>query len=69
MAKKGKLEEILRKYESDLLEDRIKGQLADVTFRRDLLSENDLRQQSSEFVRLFRTDCKTSEAIRLCLAG
>lgn len=54
MAEKSKLEEILRKYESDLLKHWIKEQLADVTFRRDLLSENDLRQQSSEFVRLFR---------------
>lgn len=51
---KSKLGEILRKYESELLEHWLKEQLAAVTFRRDLVSEDQLRQQSTEFVRLFR---------------
>jgi len=51
---KSKLGEILRKYESDLLEDWMKEQLAAVTLRRDLLSDAQLREQCSEFVRLFR---------------
>ncbi|MCA1961901.1 MAG: STAS domain-containing protein [Desulfomonile sp.] len=51
---KGKLEEILRKYESELLEQWMKEQPAAGTLRRDLLSEDDLRRQSSEFVHLFR---------------
>lgn len=51
---RSKLDEILRKYESELLEQWMKEQLATVEFRRDLLSENELRQQSLDFVRLFR---------------
>jgi rsbT co-antagonist protein RsbR len=49
---KGKLGEILRKYESELLEQWVKEQLSSVTLRRDLISEAQLREQSSEFVRL-----------------
>jgi rsbT co-antagonist protein RsbR len=51
---KSKLGEVLRKYESEVLGHWIKEQLANVTFRTDLISEAQLREQSSEFVRLFR---------------
>lgn len=51
---KSKLAEILRNYESDLVEHWMKEQLAAGTLRRDLMSDNQLRQESSEFVRLFR---------------
>jgi len=54
MAEKSKLEEILRTNESELLDHWLKEQFAAVTLRRDLMSEDQLRQQSSEFVRLFR---------------
>ncbi|MBM3299406.1 MAG: STAS domain-containing protein [Deltaproteobacteria bacterium] len=54
MADRSKLGEILVKYESELLEHWMKEQLAAVTLRRDLMSEHELRQQSVEFVRLFR---------------
>jgi len=50
---KSKLGDILREYESELLEHWIKVQLEAVTFRRDLISEAQVRQQSSEFVNLF----------------
>lgn len=49
-----KLHEILQRYESELLEEWMKEQLEAVKLRRDPLSENELRQQSSEFIRHFR---------------
>jgi len=52
MAHKTKLGEVIRKYESELLEHWMKEQLAAVTLRRDIMSEDELRQQSSEFIRL-----------------
>ena len=49
-----RIAEILRKYEAELLADWLKEQLAAVTLRPDLMSESDLRQQSGEFMNLFR---------------
>lgn len=51
---KSKLLEILGKYQSELVEQWIREQLAAVTLRRDLLSEDQLRRQSNEFARLFK---------------
>lgn len=51
---KSKLGEILQKFESELLEQWMNEQMSTTTVRRDLMSENELRQQSMEFVRLFR---------------
>jgi rsbT co-antagonist protein RsbR len=51
---KSKLEEILRKYESELLEQWLKEQLAAITLRSDLMHQDQLRRESSDFVRLFR---------------
>lgn len=49
---KSKIPEIIKKYEKELLEDWIKGQLGARSLRPDLLKESELRQQSAEFLTL-----------------
>jgi rsbT co-antagonist protein RsbR len=49
-----RIAEILEKYEAELLADWMKEQMAAITLRPDLISESDLRQQSAEFLSLFR---------------
>jgi rsbT co-antagonist protein RsbR len=44
----------IKKYESDLLDDWVKEQVAAVTLRQDLMSKAELRKQSNEFLSLFR---------------
>ena len=44
---------IVTKYESELLSEWVKLQLADVTLRRDLLKDDELREQSRRFLGLF----------------
>lgn len=48
------LADLVRKYEGELLSDWISRQLATTSLRRDLLSDASLRDQSSEFLGLFR---------------
>ncbi|HKA56326.1 MAG TPA: STAS domain-containing protein [Candidatus Binatia bacterium] len=50
----GRILEILRKYERELLADWMEQQLAAVTLRRDLLKDTDLQEQSREFLTLVR---------------
>jgi rsbT co-antagonist protein RsbR len=74
-----RIAEILAKYEAELLADWMKEQLATVTLRPDLMREADLRQQSAEFMNLFReaaqsgnlTDIEATEwaEVREMLAG
>jgi rsbT co-antagonist protein RsbR len=74
-----RIAEILAKYEAELLADWMKEQLATVTLRPDLMREADLRQQSAEFLNLFReaaqsgnlTDIEATEwaEVREMLAG
>ena len=45
---------LVRKYESDLIDDLIKEQMAAVTLRPDLMSKPELVSQSKEFLSLFR---------------
>jgi rsbT co-antagonist protein RsbR len=47
-----RLPEIIKRREQDLLERWIKEQLSDVTMRRELVSESQLREQSREFLGL-----------------
>ena len=49
-----KLVEILQKYEEELIEHWIKEQLEAITLRRDLMADAQLREQSRQFVGLFR---------------
>ncbi|MBM4467068.1 MAG: STAS domain-containing protein [Chloroflexi bacterium] len=49
-----RIPEILVKYEEELLADWVKEQLAASTLRPDLIGERELRQQSVEFLNLFR---------------
>ena len=53
-----KILEILTKYDKELLEQWVKNQLAAVTRRKDLISDAALRQESTEFLRLFREAIK-----------
>jgi rsbT co-antagonist protein RsbR len=48
------LAELVRKHESELLTDWMSRQLAAATLRRDLLTDASLREQSAEFLGLFR---------------
>ncbi len=48
-----KLPEILARYEKEILEEWLREQLAAITLRKDLLSEADLRRESTEFLSLF----------------
>jgi rsbT co-antagonist protein RsbR len=48
------ISELVRKYEPDLLKEWLSRQLASVESRRDLISESLLRDQSTEFLGLFR---------------
>lgn len=47
-----RLNDILEKNEKEILDDWIREQLASVTLRKDLLSENELRKQSAELLGL-----------------
>jgi len=49
---KSRISKILQKYEQDLLKDWIKEQLNAITLRADLISEVDLRRESSKFLKL-----------------
>ncbi|MEP6886860.1 MAG: RsbRD N-terminal domain-containing protein [Nitrospirales bacterium] len=51
---KSRLPDILKSHESDLLKDWLKRQLSDTTLRSDLMKESELREQSTQFLRLFR---------------
>ena len=52
---KSRTAESIGRHEPDLLADWMKQQLAATTIRLDLMSEMELRTQSSQFLRLFRT--------------
>jgi len=49
-----RLGDILQRYESDLLEDWVKKQLGVVTSRPDLMTEAELRNESTRFLKLLR---------------
>ncbi|HEX2961351.1 MAG: STAS domain-containing protein [Bacteroidota bacterium] len=48
------ISDILNKKENEILNSWVKEQLQSITFRSDLMNENELRQQSGEFLNLFR---------------
>lgn len=51
---KSRIPDILKRHESDLLKDWVQQQLSDTTLRSDLMKESELREQSTQFLRLFR---------------
>jgi len=53
--------EIVKAHEADLLEEWIRDQRATLTLRGDLLSEQDLRQQSRVFLELFRAALESGD--------
>lgn len=53
------LSDLVRKYESDLLREWMTRQLAAPNLRRDLMSDASLRDQSAEFLALFRRALET----------
>lgn len=50
---KSRIPEIVKKYQTELLVDWVKEQLAANTLRQDLLKESDLQEQSEKFITLF----------------
>lgn len=54
MSTKGNLSELIKRYESEILKDWMKEQLAAVTLRADLISETELRDQSAQFLKALR---------------
>ena len=50
--------EIFTRYEKPILEDWLREQLAALTARQDLISEADLRRQSTDFLALFIPACR-----------
>lgn len=56
---KSRLAEILEKFEEEILADWVKEQLAAITYKRDLISETELRKQSTEFLKLMVTVTRT----------
>ncbi len=53
MAKAKNIQDLLRAKEKELLAAWLQAQLANITLREDLMSEEELRQQSTEFLRAF----------------
>jgi rsbT co-antagonist protein RsbR len=53
-----RMAEIFTRYEQPILEDWLREQLAALTARQDLISENELRQQSAEFLAIFTPACR-----------
>ena len=49
-----RIAKLIRNHESDLVDEWIKGQMAAVALRPELMSEGELRSQSKEFLSLFR---------------
>jgi len=52
---KTKIPEILRKHHQDVLDEWVKEQVTAATFRPDLMSEAELREQSAKFIKALRT--------------
>jgi rsbT co-antagonist protein RsbR len=52
-ANKSRIPEIVKKYQTELLADWVKEQLASNTLRQDLLKESELQEQSERFINLF----------------
>jgi rsbT co-antagonist protein RsbR len=46
--------DVLKRYESEVLEDWLRKQLGAVTSRPDLMNESELRNESTQFMKLFR---------------
>jgi rsbT co-antagonist protein RsbR len=51
-ASKSRIPDLLKRHEDDLLKEWIKLQLSAVTLRSDLMKESELREQSTQFLRL-----------------
>ena len=54
MLTKSKIPEIVQQYEEELLTDWVREQMTGGTRRDDLIRESEVREQSREFLRLFR---------------
>ncbi len=62
---RGALSDILSKNEKDLLSEWMRHQLEAVTLRRDLISEEDLRDQSFQFLRQLRAAIQRDPSVDL----
>src|SRR3954451_13612624 len=60
MMAQSRIPSILHTYEEELLEEGMREQLASDTWRADLLTESELRQQSAEFLGALRHAAKSN---------
>ncbi len=65
MSDKSQLPELVKRYESQLLTDWIKEQLAADTLRPERLSEAELRDQAAQFLKLFRQALQSGELAKI----
>ncbi|MEW6184253.1 MAG: STAS domain-containing protein [Thermodesulfobacteriota bacterium] len=63
--KANRLSEIITRYEKDLIEDWMHEQLDPSNWRKDLISENDLRRESAEFMALFTRGARSGNFMDL----
>ncbi|MEI6067181.1 MAG: STAS domain-containing protein [Methylococcaceae bacterium] len=61
--------DIFTRYEQPILEDWLREQLAALTARQDLISEADLRRQSTELFALFISACRTGSFTDISTPG
>lgn len=66
---KSRIAEVLRKFEKEILEDWTKEQLSAVTFRPDLMKEENVRQQSTEFLKLLQIATQTEDLADITTRG
>jgi rsbT co-antagonist protein RsbR len=57
----GQISSILKRFESELLEDWVKRQLGAATARPDLMKESELRQESGRFLKFLREAAQSGE--------
>ena len=60
--KKSKIPDLLRKQETQLIDDWLREQAAATSARSDLMREDEVREQSSRFIRLLRTATQSGDA-------
>lgn len=61
--KKSKIPEVLRKHEEQLLTDWLREQFASKSVRTDLMREDEMREQSSRFIRMLRTAAQSGNVM------
>jgi rsbT co-antagonist protein RsbR len=61
MSTVSRLPDLMKRYEAEILKEWIREQLTAITHRTDLMSEAELRRQSSDFLRVFNDASQAGE--------